>query len=178
MGVWIEQNLSLVLSGFVGLASFLILLFTYLKDLESTRRLDKFEIAIDALHDEIYKIQKYIKRIEGEQEERALEIQSQVETQARDMIAHSLSQTFEHLENIEQRVNDEIRLATDNLNSLDGKIRDLEFFSSSATSVDEKKISTLLQEGKSVDEISRELSIPRGEIELFLQLSDIAYKGR
>ena len=175
---WIEQNLNLVLSGFIGLASFLILLFTYLKDLEATRRLDKFENAIDNLYEEMYKIQQYIKKVEGEQEERAIEIQNQVESQTKDILTHSLSKTFEHLESIEQKVNDEIRLATDNLSSLDGKIKELEFFSSSATSIDEKKISALLEEGKSPEMIAKELGITRGEIELFLQLSNIAYKGK
>ncbi|RDU70975.1 hypothetical protein [Helicobacter brantae] len=175
---WIEQNLNLVLSGFIGLASFLILLFTYLKDLEATRRLDKFENAIDNLYEEMYKIQQYIKKVEGEQEERAIEIQNQVESQTKDILTHSLSKTFEHLESIEQKVNDEIRLATDNLSSLDGKIKELEFFSSSATSIDEKKISALLEEGKSPEVIAKELGITRGEIELFLQLSNIAYKGK
>lgn len=175
---WIEQNLNLVLSGFIGLASFLILLFTYLKDLEATRRLDKFENAIDNLYEEMYKIQQYIKKVEGEQEERAIEIQNQVENQTKDIITHSLSKTFEHLESIEQKVNDEIRLATDNLSSLDGKIKELEFFSSSATSIDEKKISALLEAGKSPEVIAKELGITRGEVELFLQLSNIAYKGQ
>lgn len=174
---WIEQNLNLVLSGFIGLASFLILLFTYLKDLEATRRLDKFENAIDNLYDEMYKIQKYIKKVEGEQEERVMEIQSQVQSQTQDIINHSLSKTYEQLESIEQKVNDEIRLATDNLSSLDGKIKELEFFSSSATSIDEKKISSLLEGGKSPEMIAKELGITRGEVELFLQLSNIAYKG-
>lgn len=175
---WIEQNLNLVLSGFIGLASFLILLFTYLKDLEATRRLDKFENAIDNLYEEMYKIQQYIKKVEGEQEERAIEIQNQVENQTKDIITHSLSKTFEHLESIEQKVNDEIRLATDNLSSLDGKIKELEFFSSSATSIDEKKISALLEAGKSPEVIAKELGITRGEVELFLQLSNIALKGQ
>lgn len=175
---WIEQNLSLVLSGFIGLASFLILLFTYLKDLEATRRLDKFENAIDSLYDEMYKIQKYIAKVKEEQEERVLEMQTQVESQAQDLINNSLSKTYEHLESIEQKVNDEIRLATDNLSNLDGKIKELEFFSSTATSIDEKKISALLESGKSPEMIAKELGITRGEVELFLQLSNIAYKGK
>lgn len=175
---WIEQNLSLVLSGFIGLASFLILLFTYLKDLEATRRLDKFENAIDSLYDEMYKIQKYIAKVKEEQEERVLEMQTQVESQAQDLINNSLSKTYEHLESIEQKVNDEIRLATDNLSNLDGKIKELEFFSSTATSIDEKKISALLEGGKSPEMIAKELGITRGEVELFLQLSNIAYKGK
>lgn len=174
---WIEQNLSLVLSGFIGLASFLILLFTYLKDLEATRRLDKFESAIDSLYDEMYKIQKYIAKVKEEQEERVLEMQTQVESQAQDLINNSLSKTYEHLESIEQKVNDEIRLATDNLSSLDGKIKELGFLSSTATSIDEKKISTLLESGKTPEVIAKELGITRGEVELFLQLSNIAYKG-
>lgn len=175
---WIEQNLNLVLSGFIGLASFLILLFTYLKDLEATRRLDKFENAIDNLYDEMYKIQKYIAKVKEEQEERVLEMQTQVENQAQDLINNSLSKTYEHLESIEQKVNDEIRLATDNLSSLDGKIKELGFFSSTATSIDEKKISALLESGKSPEMIAKELGITRGEVELFLQLSNIAYKGK
>lgn len=178
MMAWIEQNLSLVLSGFIGLASFLILLFTYLKDLEATRRLDKFENAIDSLYDEMYKIQKYIAKVKEEQEERVLEMQTQVESQAQDLINNSLSKTYEHLESIEQKVNDEIRLATDNLSNLDGKIKELEFFSSTATSIDEKKISALLESGKSPEMIAKELGITRGEVELFLQLSNIAYKGK
>lgn len=178
MMAWIEQNLSLVLSGFIGLASFLILLFTYLKDLEATRRLDKFENAIDSLYDEMYKIQKYIAKVKEEQEERVLEMQTQVESQAQDLINNSLSKTYEHLESIEQKVNDEIRLATDNLSSLDGKIKELGLLSSTATSIDEKKISALLESGKSPATIAKELGITRGEVELFLQLSNITYKGK
>ncbi|WP_199919431.1 hypothetical protein [Helicobacter enhydrae] len=43
------------------------------------------------------------------------------------MISTSLSRTYEHLESIEQRVNDEIKVAVDNLSNLDDKIRGLEF---------------------------------------------------
>ncbi|MCE3047562.1 DUF6115 domain-containing protein [Helicobacter kayseriensis] len=178
MSLWIEQNLNLILSGFIGLAAFLILLFTYFKDLESSKRLDKFEVAIDNLYDEFYKIQKILKNLQGEQEEKTQEIIAQIEMQTKDIITHSLSKTYEHLESIEQRVNDEIKMATNNLSSLDGKIRELEFFSSnSVNNVDEKKILSLLESGKSVDVIAKELGITRGEVELLLQLSNIAYKG-
>lgn len=175
MVVWIEQNLSLIISGSIGLAAFLILLFTYLKDLESTKRLDKFEIAIDNLHDEIYRLQKWVKKIEGEQEEKIEQFQTQVQNQTQNIVTKSLGEAFEHLENIEQKVNDKIQLATDNLSHLDGRIKELGFLSSSATSLDEKKIIALLQEGKNADAIAKELGITCGEVELFLQLSDITY---
>ncbi|WP_027327603.1 hypothetical protein [Helicobacter pametensis] len=178
MSLWIEENLNLILSGFIGLAAFLILLFTYLKDLESSKRLDKFEVAIDNLHDEIYKIQKILKKLQDEQEDKTQEIIAQVETYTKDIITNSLSKTYEHLESIEQRVNDEIKMAANNLSSLDGKIRELEFFSSSsANTIDEKKILSLLESGKSVDVIAKELGITRGEVELLLQLSHTAYEG-
>ncbi|ANV98675.1 hypothetical protein BBW65_07640 [Helicobacter enhydrae] len=175
--IWIEQNLGIVFSVLIGIASFLILLYVHIKDSETSKRLDKFEISIDNLHDEVYKLQKMIKKIQGEQEEKTLEIVHQVEAQTKDMISTSLSRTYEHLESIEQRVNDEIKVAVDNLSNLDDKIRGLEFFSSNANGVDEKKILSLIDEGRSVDYIAKALGITRGEVELFLQLSNITYKG-
>ena len=179
MIVWIEQNLSLILSGFIGLAAFLILLFTYFKDLESSRRLDKFEVAIDSLYNEFYKIQKTLQSLQGMQDEREREIFTQIQEQTQDIITHSLKQTYEHLENMEQRVNDEIKTATSNLNNLDGKIRELEFFSSSASSgLDENRILSLLKSVKSADMIAKELGVTKGEVELFLQLSNMTYRDK
>lgn len=177
MSLWIEQNLSLILSGFIGIAAFLILLFTYLKDLESSKRFDKFEVAIDNLYDEFYKIQKALKNIQEEQNQKTQEMLGEIENQTKDFISNSLNQAYKHLESIEERINHEIRATTNNLSSLDGKIRELEFFSSSSTNaLDEKKILSLLESGKSVDAIAKELGITRGEIELLLQLSNVAYK--
>lgn len=177
MSLWIEQNLSLILSGFIGLAAFLILLFTYLKDLESSKRFDKFEVAIDNLYDEFYKIQKALKNIQEEQNQKTQEMLGEIESQTQEFIAHSLNQAYKHLEGIEERINHEIRTTTNNLSSLDGKIRELEFFSSnSSNTLDEKKILSLLEAGKSVDAIARDLGVTKGEIELFLQLSHVAYQ--
>lgn len=177
MSLWIEQNLSLILSGFIGLAAFLILLFTYLKDLESSKRFDKFEIAIDNLYDEFYKIQKALKNIQEEQNQKTQAMLGEIESQTQEFIANSLNQAYKHLEGIEERINHEIRATTNNLSSLDGKIRELEFFSSnSSNALDEKKILSLLEAGKSVDAIARDLGVTKGEIELFLQLSHVAYQ--
>lgn len=174
MGLWIEQNLSLVLSGFIGIAAFLILLFTYLKDLESSKRFDKFEVAIDNLYDEFYKIQKVLKSIQEEQKQKTQEVLSEVQNQTHELIAHSLSEAYRHLEGIEERINHEIKMTTHNISSLDGKIRELEFFSSgSGNTLDEKKILALLEAGKSVDVIAKDLGITKGEIELFLQLANV-----
>ncbi|ANV97310.1 hypothetical protein BBW65_00025 [Helicobacter enhydrae] len=72
--IWIEQNLGIVFSVLIGIASFLILLYVHIKDSETSKRLDKFEISIDNLHDEVYKLQKMIKKIQGEQEEKHLRL--------------------------------------------------------------------------------------------------------
>lgn len=179
MGVWIEQNLSLILNGLIGLAAFLILLFAYLKDLEASRQFNKFETAIDDLYSEFYKIRKTLQSLQGQQDEREREIFHQIQEQTHDIITHSLKQTYEHLEHIEQRVNNEIQTTASNLSHLDGKIRDLEFFSSNANGgIDEKKIFALLESGKNVDTIAKELGVTRGEVELFLQLSNIAYRDK
>lgn len=179
MSLWIEQNLNLILSGFIGLAAFLILLFAYLKDLESSKRFDKFEVAIDNLYDEFYKIQKAFKSIHEEQNQKTQEMLGEIESQTKEFIANSLNQAYKHLESIEERINHEIKTTTNNLSSLDGKIRELEFFSSSSSNaLDEKKILSLLEKGKSIDTIAKDLGVTQAEIDLFLQLSNASQKRR
>ena len=152
------DNLYLIM--FIGLSFFMLFLFFYILKVEKTieNKLKSFEISIENINREIFLLKKEIKN----------------------------SSTFDKLNKLESIVDsivDDIR-KIDNKNakmisSLKAEIKSLysemKRFSIPETNLinknDESKIISLYKSGYSIEDISKELRIPAGEVELIVKLA-------
>jgi len=158
-----------------GLVFVILCVFGYIlsKDKETTKRIVRFESAIEAVAKEIYKIQKTQQKIQDKQNNVEFLVSSGGD-------AHN--DTNEKIASINKKI---ISLGGDieNVkNNLDEKILGLENrvkeygpfnTTSSGGDIDEKKIVDMFQNGFSIDSIAKELRIGRGEVEFTLKLANI-----
>ena len=147
---------------FVGLSIFMLFLFFYIIKREklNEQRFSAFELSLEEAHKEIFLLKKEIKKDE-------------------------IIKKIQTIENIVESIVDDVRAIEEKnvelIESLKKQIHDLyaEIKKSkipqmnSINKTDEEKIKNLYKNGYSIEEISRELRIPAGEVELILKFSSI-----
>ncbi len=147
---------------FVGLSIFMLFLFFYIIKREklNEQRFSAFELSLEEAHKEIFLLKKEIKKDE-------------------------IIKKIQTVENIVESIVDDVRAIEEKnvelIESLKKQIHDLyaEIKKSkipqmnSINKTDEEKIKNLYKNGYSIEEISRELRIPAGEVELILKFSSI-----
>ena len=153
-----NEELNLII--FIGLSIFIFFLFIFILKREkiNEQKFAAFELSLEEAHKEIFLLKKELKN-------------------------NDLSKKIETIEKIVESIVDDVRAIEErnlqNLEALKEQIRELyaeikkskmpemNFISKS----DEEKIKTLYNNGYTIEEISRELRIPAGEVELILKFS-------
>ncbi len=158
-----DKNLLITIIIFVGLSFFMLLLFFYIlkRDKEIEQKFEAFELSLEEINKEIFDIKKMTENIES-------------------------SEKLEKIERIIESIVDDIRvIEKKNLEIIDSLKEDIENLKfklqknnlTEMTKIinknDEEKIINLYKNGYSIEEISKELRIPAGEIELIIKFSSI-----
>ncbi len=137
----------------------LIFIFFYIKDGESQRRLSRYEKSLDDLNKEIYKIQKFLKNNEIESSD---DMQKNIKAD----FSNSLDDIYAIIEKDREYVDNKLA-------HIEEKIKEINFFPSSASNVDDRKIIAMFKDGWSIESIARELMITKSEVEFTLKLANI-----
>ena len=153
-----DKNLLITLIIFAGLSFFMFMLFIYIlkRDKAIEQKFAAFELSLEEIHKEIYEIKKSKKS----------------------------DKNLEKIEKIIDNIVDDIRVIEDKniamINELKEEIEEMKFsvkknnineITNMINKSNEEKILSLYKSGYSVEEISRELRIPAGEVELVLKFS-------
>ncbi len=147
---------------FGGISFFVFLLFLFMLKREkiSEQKFAAFEMSLEELNKEIYLIKKKIKNIDNLPKIEKMEEQ--------------VIQLVDNMEKIEEKNIEIINLIQERINDLYVKIKQnkLPDISGDISKNEEEKILSLYKNGYDIEQISRELRIPAGEIELIVKFSD------
>lgn len=138
----------------------LIFIFFYIKDGESQRRLLRYEKSLDDLNKEIYKIKKFLKSTEGGGYSENM--QENIKADFRS----SVDDIYAIIEKDREYVDNKFAIIED-------KIKEINYFPSSSSNVDDKKIIAMFKDGWSMESIAKELMMTKSEVEFTLKLANI-----
>ena len=140
----------------------LIFVFFYIKDGEVQKRLLRYEKSLDDLNKEIFKIQKFLKsnEIENGYSE---ESQKQLKLDFR----NTIDDIYAIIEKDREYVDNKLLIIED-------KIKELNYFPSSSSNVDDKRIISMFKDVWSIESIAKELMITKSEVEFTLKLANLA----
>ncbi|GAX87711.1 conserved hypothetical protein [Lebetimonas natsushimae] len=152
----------LTLIMFIGLSGFMLFLFFYIinRDKITENKLAGLELSLEEINQEIYKLKKEVKNLK--QNSGLEEIEPIIE-EVVDSIKKVEKKYFIKLNEIEEKIN-----------ILENNSKKKIFDFSNINTQDEERIKNLYKNGYSIEEISRELRIPAGEIELVLKFSNLS----
>jgi len=153
-----DKNLLITIIIFAGLSFFMFMLFLYVmrRDKIIEEKFNGFELALEEIHKEIYKLKKEsnIKKLD--------KIEKIIESIVDD-VRMIESKNVEIIEELKEEIKEvKSRIKKNNLPDI-----------SMINKSDEEKIINLYKNGYSIEEISRELRIPAGEVELIVKFSSL-----
>ena len=152
-----DKNLLITIVIFVGLSFFMFMLFLYVikRDKVIEQKFNAFELSLEEIHKEIFKLKKESSLDKLEKIERIIE-------SIVDDVRMIESRNLEIVEKLKEEIKEvKSKIKKNNLPDISNII----------SKNDEEKIMALYKNGYSVEEISRELRIPAGEVELILKFS-------
>ncbi|MDE7235502.1 hypothetical protein [Helicobacter japonicus] len=165
----LSMILGLISIGIVCLVAF----FNYTRNFEINKRIRRFEKGMEDINNEIFKIHKWIKDSELENQLSTTALHNKIKTESIDAVNNALVKVYRQIEILEAQVNKERDYIEEKIVSIEEKIREFGYFPSSNTSIDEKRIIGMFRDGWSIDAIAKEMRLSKGEIEFTLKLADI-----
>ena len=157
-----DKNLLITLIIFAGLSFFMFMLFLYVikRDKIIEQKFTAFELSLEEIHKELYQLKKESN--------------------------NKLDEKLNKIERIIESIVDDIRVIEKKnlniINDLKEEVEKLKFkirknslpeINNMINKNDEERIVSLYKNGYSIEEISRELRIPAGEVELILKFSSL-----
>jgi septal ring factor EnvC (AmiA/AmiB activator) len=142
---------------FIGLSGFILFLFFYMlkRDRSVDAKLAAMEFALEDLNQEIYKIKK---ELNAKNTKKMLEEMEAV-----------IEKLVDNVKKIEEKNIGYIRQLEEKLSSVEHSVKRKMVDFSNLNKTDEQRIINLYKNGYTIEEISRELRIPAGEVELVIK---------
>jgi chromosome segregation ATPase len=150
------DNLNLIIFG--GLSFFMFYLFFIMikRDKEVETKFSALERGMDELTREVYQLKKSLKK---DDKDSLKELEAVIE------------ELISNIKELENNYLLKIKELEEKVESLRKNMKKVDF--SQISGNDEQKVWTLYNNGYSIEEISKELRIPAGEIEFILKMKDI-----
>jgi septal ring factor EnvC (AmiA/AmiB activator) len=147
---------------FIGLSGFMLFLFFYIinRDKITENKLAGLELSLEEINQEIYKLKKEIKHLK--------------ENSNLEDIESIIEEVVNSIKKVEKKYFNKLNEIEEKINILESNNKKKIFDFSNVNSQDEERIKMLYKNGYSIEEISRELRIPAGEIELVLKFSNLS----
>jgi len=142
---------------FLGLSGFILFLFFYMlkRDKIVDSKLAALELALEDINQEVYHLKKEVK---SKDTQKMLEEMEQV-----------IEKLVENVKKIEEKNLRYIKEIENKLFSVEHSVKSKMVDFSNINKTDEQRIINLYKNGYSIEEISRELRIPAGEVELVIK---------
>ncbi len=151
----------------------LIILFMYIKDRETDKRLSIYEKAIEDLNKRIFLLEKNQKKLmlsqEGDIEQEIKKLERSVNLKVQEATA-PLEKSIKDIQWIVNKFQNEIDSRIENIEVL---IKDINAITSREENIDKERIIELFREGMSIDEIAKQEKIPQGKVEFVLKLANM-----
>jgi len=142
---------------FLGLSGFIMFLFFYIMKRERVveSKISAMELSLEDLNREVYNLKKEIKKINSD--ETIKEFEEVIET------------LIQNVKKIEEKNLRQLKEMENRLFSIQNSVKNKIVDYANINKTDEQRIINLYKNGYSVEEISRELRIPAGEVELVIK---------
>ncbi|WP_024787210.1 MULTISPECIES: DUF6115 domain-containing protein [unclassified Lebetimonas] len=146
---------------FIGLSGFMLFLFFYIinRDKVNESKFGAMELMLEDLNQEVFKLKKEIKNIKGDNDLENLE--------------NIIDEMLTNLKSMEKKYLTKLQKLEEKISVVECKNKKKVFDFSNVNTQDEERIRSLYKNGYSIEEISRELRIPAGEVELVLKFSNL-----
>ncbi|RAX58017.1 hypothetical protein CCZ01_04190 [Helicobacter monodelphidis] len=156
-------------------ALFCILVYIYIKDLETMKLLKQQEKIIDELLRQIHKVDKKQKEDKQDNDYSIAfnTLSRNLKEELQDSVSKISSQIYAEVEMLKEEFQEYKEQLDDRLGNLEEKIKEVSYFPTSANGVDGEKIISMFKDGWSVDSIAKELRVSKGEVEFTLKLANI-----
>ena len=155
--------------GAIAFVLFILLIYIYTKDNETSRKFFLYEKAIEELNKKLYDIEKELKSVSSVDKDELKDYIDEVIEDNLEKITHFILSSKEEEEKRIKKIEATIE---DKLTGLEDKIKSLTVIPENYQT-NEKKIVSLYNKGLSVSEIARNLRIGIGEVELVLKIEGI-----
>jgi len=152
-----DKNLLITIIIFAGLSFFMFMLFLYVikRDKIIEQKFTAFELSLEEIHKELYQLKK------------------EANSDKLDKIERIIESIVDDIRVIEKKNLDIVEKLKEEIVNIKTEVKrsNLPDISNIINKSDEERIINLYKSGYSVEEISRELRIPAGEVELILKFS-------
>lgn len=162
---------AIIMGASVGIL-FLLVVYLYLRESDTAKRLRHFERSIEALNKQLYQLQKRLQEDES-QSDSASDLSSALREEVREELHRTIlgmQRSLDKSETAWQEYHDKLE---EKMIILEERIKEMSYFPSSSSGADETRILNMFKDGWSIDSIARELRIGRGEVEFTLKLANI-----
>jgi len=150
---------SLYLIMFIGLSFFVLFLFFYILKVEKTfeEKLNSFEMSIENINRDIFLLKK--------------EIKNSSLADKIDKLEYTLDSLVDDIRNLENKNSKIIKNLKSEIEALNQRIKNTSLNIDVVSKNEEKRILDLYKGGYSIEEISKSLRIPVGEVEFIIKFS-------
>jgi gas vesicle protein len=154
------NNLYLIVGMFLGVSGFIMFLFFYMikRDREVDKKIAALELMIEEMNQEIFALKKEAKN------SRHLEMLRELEEVVEELVDNVKEMERNNLEYIKKLENE--------IHELEHKTKPKFMDFTNLSKSDEQKIISLYKSGYTIEQISKELRIPAGEVDLAIKSYD------
>lgn len=166
----------------VSIVILFIIIYMYIKDLENSRKLKSYERSIEELNKQLFTIQKSVKEFEESQtkkskssersiDDRLNEFREEMKSDIKSTVAN-ITPLVDIIENVQRSFQAHKNKIDTRMAEIEDRVKAVIAIPTVSSSLDESRILTMYQDGKSKEEIAKELRITKGEVELILKISN------
>ena len=164
----------LIFIGF-GVVLILIFLIVVFKDMQANKKFARYEKVLEGVIQENHNLKKQIQNLSASSDAEfdADYIESKLELKLNEQINSKIIPILNALRGIENSIDNFHSEQQDRLYTLEERTKNIGKITSASESNDEKRIIELYGEGKSIENIAKDLRIGVGKVELALKLYKI-----
>ncbi len=170
----------------IGIVVLFIVVYLYIKDLENNRKLKSYEKSIEELNKQVYNLQKTTKDLEDgssttknssthlkkELDDKLNEIRAELQGEVKNAVS-SLNPLIDVLQDVQKSFQLHQNKINRRMIEIEERVKAVISIPTNSTSLDEVRIAAMFKNGKNIEEIAKELRVPKGEVELSLRLANL-----
>jgi F0F1-type ATP synthase membrane subunit b/b' len=176
----IIEDISFLTDMGLGVILLVIIIFLFLKDSESNKKLRRYEKSIEDLHYEIFQLKKDLQEYKESSSEAIANnkpvAKSIIDSSIKDTVDKEINKIVEpliaSLNDFDSSLNNMQESINGKINRLNDQVKEVTAIPSSGGSIDKNKVLDMAKDGKSSEFIARELRTTKGEIDFVLKMAN------
>lgn len=157
----------------IGALVVIVFLIVTLKDMETAKKLSRYERSIDELSQQNHRLKKEIIELNKHKDRFIKEIEDSLQDDIKEQVQHAvypMIESMREIENVMQRFQEE---QLERIDRIEERSNDISYIPTQASASNEKLIISQYSSGKSEAAIAKDLRIGIGEVDLVLKLANL-----